>query len=63
MTCFPQTQGKTPEGCGDFRPLAQFWTCPREAIGETPLKVVNPNNFITKFDREAESGFCSVYAR
>ncbi|CUH81068.1 hypothetical protein TRM7557_03222 [Tritonibacter multivorans] len=50
-------------GCADFWPFAQFGIDWRELAGALLSKVVNPNNFTTRFDREAESGFCSVYAR
>ena len=63
MTNFPQSQGKSPMGCVDFWASAQFWTGQGERIASTPSKVVKPNNFTTKFDREAESGFCSDRAR
>lgn len=63
MTRFSQSQGKSPMGCVDFWVSAQFWTGQRERTAVTPPKVVKPNNFTTKFDREAESGFCSDHAR
>lgn len=63
MIGFAPMQGQTRRRCVDFLGFAQNWIAFGEASTATPLKVVKPNNFTTMFDREAESGFCSDYAR